>query len=408
MDGVPAPHAFKLWAAIFAVGAATERKTWTQLVNGIPVYANLFVWLVGPPGTGKTQAMVPMSVHLRKAGVTKLAPNDVSKQSLLDALKDAPGSVTWPATETSGPRIMEYHYLSMVIRELSNFMSSYDAALAGLLTDLFDNPPENDERKRTTKGAGPIIRPSVAMIAGTATRNLGNTVGGFWGQGFMSRIIMVYSADQPVVDFFQGEHDEEGEVPVREEFDPDLIAILKRVHAIKGRMRWSPEAVEAFKKWYGLGPNREGCAPFPKHSKLLEYNARRYLHATKLSMISALSDERMRIEEVDFKRALGWLESAEALMPEIFKEMATHSDSEVLRELHMHLWSEYGKQQPPRSKPFPATVLWSYLKDKVAAREIPRLIEAGENSALWSRVAGTQGPDAKYRPQANFGEIKVD
>jgi len=393
MEGTPTPDIFKLWSAIFAVGSAVRRRVWTELLGGRPIYPNLFVWLVGPPGTGKTEAIVPMSLHLRKSKTARLAPNDVSKQSLLDALKGC-GDVL-----ILGPNAVpvEYHYMAIVVRELSNFMSAYDGALTGILTDLFDNPPENDELKRTTKSAGPIIRPSVSMIAGTATKNLGSTVKETWGQGFMSRMILVYSAEQQMVQFFNEDLAE------RQEWDDGLVRQLSRIGSLKGRMRWTPEAVAAFQAWQA-----KGYAPVPTHAKLLEYTARRFLHVSKLAMISALSDERVRIEEGDFLRGLRWLEHAESAMPEIFKEMVVHEDGEILRELHMHLWAMWSAQPKDAKRPFPSVVLWSFLKDKVAARLIPGLIESGLNSGLWARMAGTSGSDAKYKPLPNFGQIKSD
>ncbi|WCD44103.1 hypothetical protein Kuura_025 [Caulobacter phage Kuura] len=380
-EGLPSPVEFRKWSAIYAVASAVRRRVWTNLVPGVPVYPNLFLFIVGPPGVGKTQALQPMGETLRKSSTVKLAPNDVSKQSLLDALQDAKDGVTGP--EFVGG-VETFHYLALVIRELSNFMSQYDGQLAGLMTDIFDNPPVNEERKRTNNNGNAIVKPSLSMIAGTATKNLGKTISGdLWGQGFMSRIILIYSADQPKVEFFGA-----GEAK-RTDTDPELVKRLSRIGALKGAMVWTPEAQEAFKTWYS-----NGCAPIPQHAKLVEYNARRFLHVTKLAMTSALADERMEITHADFWRARMWLEQAERAMPEIFKEMTVHSDGEVLKELHMHMWSEYTRTK----KPIPAVTLTAFLFTRVAARDIARLLEVAENGGLMDRMAGTSGPTAQYKP----------
>lgn len=391
MDGVPTPHLFKKWVAIFIIGSAVRRRVHMELVGGRPIYPNLFVWLVGPPGMGKTEAIVPGGETLRKSQSAKLAPNDVSKQSLLDVLAQAKDAVTF---EGPPPEVMEFHYMAIVIRELSNFMNQYDSALAGILTDLFDNPPVNAESKRSGAGTT-IVRPSISFIAGTATKNIGTSIGKeLFGQGFMSRIIMVYSADQPRMRLF-----EEG--VERRETDPKLVSLLNRIGAMKGRMKWTPDAQAAFTDWYGDGPARGGCKPVPVHPKLLEYNARRFLHVSKLTMISALSDCRMTIEAEDFQRALGWLQEAEAAMPEIFKEMSSHSDGEVLRELHMHMWVLYSRNK----RAIPASVLYNFLITKIASRDVLRLIETGESAGLYARKAGTTGADAMYIPKEHYGDI---
>lgn len=393
MEGVSTPPRFVKWSAIFAIGSAVRRRVFMQLISGRNIYPNLFVWLVGPPGTGKTEAIVPMGETLRKSGTSKMAPNDVSKQSLLDVLAKAKDAVTF---EGPPAELIDYHYMAIVIRELSNFMAQYDTQLAGILTDIFDNPPVNSESKRSGAGTD-IVRPSLSFIAGTATKNLGATIGkDLWGQGFMSRVIMVYAAEQPEVVLF-GEEDG----PRRAETNPILVSFLNRIGMMKGRMVWDKEAQNAFKDWFGDGPGKGGTKPYPIHPKLQEYNARRHLHICKLTMISALSDGRMNIILEDFQRAKGWLEEAEFYMPEIFKEMGSHSDGEVLRELHMAMWVEHRRT----SKPVPAMFLYNFLSQKVAARDIPRLIEVGEASGLYARMAGTQGTDARYKPVLHSGEI---
>lgn len=395
MSGVPTPNMFVKWAAIFAVGSAVRRRVWTHLIGGRHLYPNLFIWLVGPPGTGKTEAIVPMGETLRKSKTAVIAPNDVTKQSLLDTLAKAPDAVTF-----EGPplEVVDYHYMAIIIRELSNFMAAYDTQLAGILTDIFDNPPVNAESKRS--GAGTVIhKPSLSFIAGTATKNLAATIGpSLWGQGFMSRLILVYSADQPSITLF----DETTET--RRETDPQLVALLGRIGAMKGRMKWDKDAQEAFRKWFGEGPSKQGCKPYPLHPKLQEYNARRFLHMAKLSMISALSDARMNILLEDFQRAKGWLEEAETFMPEIFKEMTSHSDGEVLRELHMAMWVEYQRTK----RPVPAMFLYNFLLDRVASRDITRLIEAGESAGVYDRMAGTQGVDARYKPNPSYNKLPGD
>lgn len=383
--------AFRRWSAIFAVGAAAERRVWTRTGAVNRVYPNLFMFLVGPPGVGKTQAIVPAMEILRRSEATTLAPNDITKQSLLDTLAGAARAIANPPGMNIS--LYEYHYLTIAVRELSNFMSQYDNQLAGLLTDIFDNPPVNDEKKRTSKGSGLIVNPSLAMLAGTATKNLGKTIGSdLWGQGFMSRILLIYSAEQQYVDIFA--HDETDASVA--EYPRELVDGLVAMTDFKGPMSWDKPAQKVFTEW-----RKGGERPFPNHAKLAEYNARRWLHIVKLSMIMALSNHRMTIEADDFLLALHLLETAETAMPEIFKDMLTHNDGEVLRELHMFMWTLWMKGA--QKVPVTAGQLTSFLMGKVASRDIARIIEVGETAGLYERYAGTSGPTAKYKPLSAVG-----
>jgi hypothetical protein len=386
-DSVPAPEVFRLWTAISVVGAIVERRVWMRTGPTNFLFPNLFVFLVGPPGVGKTQAMMPASNLVRKAQITRIAPNDVTKQSLLDVLGETPSILTIPPAT-----IIDYHALYLMIRELSNFMSQYDLALAGILTDLFDCPPENDERKRTNKAGKAIVKPTLSMIAGTATKNLGRTISGdLWGQGFMARVILIHSAEKRLVDIFSYDEDN-ADIAVHDGIPPTLVHELQQIASMKGPMRWEADAQLAFNTWVA-----KDCAPAPTHGKLIEYNTRRWLHVTKLSMISALSNGDKTVDLWDFHRAKKWLEDAEKGIPEIFKEMASHSDGEVLRELHRHAWAVYSVKKIVSYED-----LAEFLHTRVASRDLDRMIQTAEGVGLLSRNAGTAGTTAKYKPTAKF------
>lgn len=376
------PARFRKWAAIHAIGAAVERRVWSKF-NINRMYPNLFVFLVGPPGTGKTQAMKPMFHILRKADAVKLAPNDVSKQSLLDAMAEN----TKVFFEKGLP--VDYHYLDLMITELSNFMSEYDGALAGLLTQLFDCEDSNEERKRTTKGSGMIINPGLAMLAGTATKNLGKTISGdLWGQGFMARVLLVHSAEiVPFDPFVETEYDAD--------LERELIEAFARLGEMSGQMTWHDDARAAF-----VAYKDAHFAPVPTHNKLIEYNTRRWMHAAKLAMIAALSDERQIIYAEDVHMAVEWLLELEAEIPEIFKDMISGGDGEIMADTHNQLvqfWINNGKRA------IPVSFIYRLLSKQVAAHSIERVIQVMENAGMISRMAGTQGADAYYVPKMGGG-----
>lgn len=375
---VVSPVIFRKWAAIHAIGAAVERRVWTRF-NINRLHPNMFVFLVGPPGTGKTQALRPIQTILRKADPVTLSPNDVTKQSMLDALKKSPKVFM----DENGPT--DYHYLDLIVPELSNFMSEYDAALAGVLTDLFDCGPSNEETRRSGNGSGMIVNPGVAMIAGTATKNLGKTVSGdLWGQGFMARVILVHSAEIIRNNPFDVSS-------FSEDIEKELVLGFERLGEMSGCMTWDVGAQTAMLRWQD-----SGHAPVPQHNKLAEYNVRRWLHCAKLAMIAALADERMIVYEEDFELAKTWLLEAEAEIPEIFKDMNQHSDGEILEELRSQMLTLYIRDK----RAIHASFIYGFLRNRVASHSIDRMITVAEASGMMVRLAGTDGHDAQYIPKA--------
>lgn len=376
-DALPTPAIFRLWAAIHAVGAAAERRVWTQFgLNKL--YPNIYVFLVGPPGVGKTQAIEPAAEILRKSGACEIAPNDISKQSLLDALgKASRGTIL-------DGRPFDYHFLALSVRELSNFMSKYDYDLAGLLTDLFDCPSVNDELKRTHNKGKAIVAPGLSFIMGTATHNLGHTISEeMWGSGFMARVIMVFSADEIIPEdmFAVLEND-------KDERDA-LTAAFNRIGQMKGPMMWSRDAQRLIRNFR---MNQKEDAPV--HNRLTNYVTRRWLHLGKLCMISALSHERMLVKESDFGTALGWLMAAEAEMPEIFKDLASHTDGQIHHELKDFVQFAHLRAR----KPLPASIVYQWLAQRVSSYAIPRIIEVALAADYIRQVAGTSGDDALFVP----------
>lgn len=375
----PSPEIFRKWVGIHAVGASVERRVWTQMGNK-RLYPNLFLFLVGPPGVGKTVALSPMEYILRRANSVTLAPNDCTKQSLLDVMgQAAKGCII-------DERPYDYHFLALHVRELSNFMSQYDSALAGLLTDLFDCPPVNEESKRGHDKGKALVNPGLSFIMGTATQQLGKTISEeLWGSGFMARVIMVYSADEIIPDNMFAV------LPKNEEIENEIVLGLARLGDLRGPMLWTPEAQRSI---HSFRLTAKGEAPI--HNKLAHYATRRWMHLAKLCMISALNDERMLVEADDIEVAKSWLLPAEGEMNEIFKDLNTHQDGAVHEELRQEMFSLHMRSG---GKAIHASALYKWLSSRVASHSIEQIIAVAIAAGYFDRVAGTSGDDALYIPK---------
>ncbi len=365
---------------IHALGAAAERRVWTQFTQN-KLHPNLYVFLVGPPGVGKTQAIMPVNDLLRKSKSVVLAPNDCTKQGLLDALADCRRQAMLNG------RPFDYHFMAVCISELANFMSKYDPELAGLLIDLFDCLPLNEERKRS--GAGKTIDfPGLSFLIGTATQNLGKTISGdMWNSGFMARVICVFSADEVIPEnmFAPDTSDEyvKGE----------LVKGLARIGELKGPMSWTEDAqrlIFTFRK-----TQKDGA---PLHNRLEHYVTRRWLHLAKLCMIAALDDERMCVEGDDFHRALSWLTDAEDEMSEMFKDMQSHEDGQIYEELRSAMYGVYMNSRGADNRPRPLTLaaLYHYLSTRVSTHQVERVVAIALAADMFRRVAGEED---QYIPQ---------
>lgn len=348
-DGLPSPRLFRQWAAISAVAGALERRVYTETAMSV-LYANLFVCLVAPPGVGKSQAIEPIPEIQRKTGKLKVAPDDVTKASLLDAVAAAQQAKILSPTD-----ILEYASLQVSAGELGVLLPAHDLAFLNTLNVLYDNKANYRETRRSRETSLDIKGPSLNLLGGTQPEYLASLLPDeAWGMGFMTRIIMVYSGEAIKPSLFGAKK--------RVELK-DLVNDLGVVADLYGSMGWTEAAEQRLVQWY-----EAGLHPVPQHSKLKHYLPRRILHTLKLCMVSSASrSNALLIEECDVERAINWLIEAEATMPDIFKDMAGQGDAQLIQDLHFYLMQIYMKGG---KKPLHKTRILTFLGQRTPAYNV--------------------------------------
>ena len=130
---------------------------------------------------------------------------------------------------------------------------------------------------------------------------------------------------------------------------------------------------EAAEEWI-----KNGCQPEVQHNKLQYYAGRRKIVLLKLSMISAMSKGSMTVELEDFSRAKTWLLAAEAVMPDIFKDMAGRSDTQVIQALHFFAWQIWATTK----KPVPQTRVYEFMQRQVPSEKIKHVLDAAHKANI--------------------------
>lgn len=374
---LPSPAVFRQWAGITAVSGVLERKVWMQTARSY-LYPNLFTLLVGPPATGKTQAINQVQKLWYDCESIRVSPNDMTKASFLDSMRDAERKIALPedVATLTGNFILDYHALAVCVGEFGVLISQHDLNFLSVFNDMYDSPMVYRETRRTNKLENDITNPNLTMLAGTQPGFLGSLLPDeAWNMGFTSRLIMVYSGDILTVELFNAS------APNSRIYSA-LLADLKSIAKLIGQIHWAPEVQTAIRTWH-----QSGCLPTPEHSKLEHYRGRRILHVLKLCAIAAIARTRNLVVELeDFERAKHWLISTEITMPDIFRQMAGRSDNQVIKELHHYAFSEWNKNK----KPLHESQLVHFLSTQVPAEKIARILEVCEKSKIFIRQAGTQ------------------
>jgi hypothetical protein len=287
-DGLPTTHSFRIWAAVSAISSALGRRCHTRITKR-DQFANLYVLLVGPPGSGKTTSIFTARNLLRKVPTIALTPTRLgSPQALYDCLEDSSAD-SYICGDTGIP--VQDHTLTAFIDEFSVFVRRGDLDFMADLADLYDCPDPFEYKVRHSR-SNFAERSCFIMLGGCTTRHIRETfTEDALEGGFPARVIMVYCDEK-----FQEELFNEEEHDWNEELRKALVDDLATIRGMRGLFVWEEEAKKFFQGWVS-----EGMRPYPRDPKLIHYLNRRVAHITKLSMIISASrrdDMLVKLEDV--------------------------------------------------------------------------------------------------------------
>jgi hypothetical protein len=340
--------------AISIIGAALEQKVWIRTSS--PLFANLYIMLIGHPGTGKTRSIRSGRDYVRELTEFHLAPVSMTWASLVDTLVTSKRHIIRPPDDP-----IEYNVMYICADELGAFVHKYDNEMTAGLSAFYDN--DTYEQVRRTRDVKIKIKsPLLNMIVGSTPQNLSELLPETaWGQGFMSRVIMVFSDERIVGDDFAPQVIHKSE---------DLASDLLQINNLMGEFHVSEDYRNAVNDWRALGE-----PPVPDHPKLTHYNSRRKTNLYKLSMISAIDrSNALALTKDDFNQAMGWLLEAEAYMTDVFKAGAVNADGQALDEiLHSIMINDHGQGVSEQA-------IIRFSRDRVPVHSILRVIEILEKS----------------------------
>jgi hypothetical protein len=346
---------YRRWAAIAMIAAVLEQKVYVD--TGSPLYANLYTFLVGHAGIGKSRAITAASGIIREAlpeiwwGATSM-----TKAALSDYMNEAKRFI---ANIPHAP--IEYNSLVAVADEFSAFMSEYDSTLVSSLVQFYDVVPYSEGR-RVSNIRIKIPRPQLNLLSGSTPSNLMHTLKDYvWEQGLMSRVIMIYADDRPLIDVFN--------TPPMPK-PANLIHDIKIINTLMGEFQYTDDFAKAMHNWKLLK-----LAPIPDHPKLVHYNTRRWAHLLKLTMIASVDRSNdLMLEVQDFNRAMGWLLEAEGHMSLIFQVGSIAPDSRIMDEV-VH----FIKQHPGAVSEH---LIINFMRERTGSMTIRPMLQAMEGSRM--------------------------
>lgn len=337
------------WAAISAIGAILGRNQKFEFGHA-NIYPNMYIMMIGDPGTRKTTAINIAKRTVEAAGYNFFAPNKVTKEKFLSKLSagmnssalahpscQSPTDKKRKALELSDDFLEQNLFGTQTERvahinervsecyvcndEFNNFIGIANMEFISLLGEFWDyEGVYTNEYKNSESDL--IPNPCISILGGNTHTNFATAFpASVLGQGFFSRLLLIYGEKlRP-------------KITIPPKPDPgekaEIVAWLCKIRDSPKRIiEADSTAFRAIDKIYHTWKDLED-------TRFISYSNRRFTHLLKLCMIYAASRFSPLIQERDVLRANTVLSFAESFMPKAMGEIGRNRSAEVTQKI-MH------------------------------------------------------------------------
>lgn len=321
------PTIFHRWSIIACAGAALGRQYYLPFGDS-NIFPNMYTMLIGEPGTRKSTAIKGVKRLLGKTGYDKFAADRTSKEKFLidlegktdeDGKPVASNNLLDDMFEVAGGTPCETFIVS---DEFNEFVGAGNIEFLSMLGNLWDwdSPDAPFKQRLKTSRSVSIYQPTISILSG-------NTHAGFTqafppeaiGQGFMSRLILVYGESNGKKITF----------PTRpsDELRDAVVNTLNDMRSkVVGEATMSAQARQMLETIYRSFTELAD-------SRFRHYSTRRFTHLLKLCMICCASNLRTEIGAADVLYANTILAYTEHNMPKAMGEYGKAKHTDVLAKI---------------------------------------------------------------------------
>lgn len=367
-----APKIFHRWSLVGTLGAHLGRKFWFPFGSS-RVFPNFYIMLIGNPGARKSTAIKQSRKVSSAAGYRSFAADKTTKEKFLldlegemlpdandDSSKRAGNIVLQNLFGTTGEDTVgqDPKEVFIVADEFNEFVGNGNIEFLSLLGSLWDWDDESTFFKYRLKNSKSvhIFQPTISILSG-------NTHAGFQeafppqaiGQGFLSRLILVYAEPTGRKVTFPREPSRSIEAQI-------LSCFVKIAEQVTGPAKVTKDASHAldmiYRSWHDLEDQRF------KH-----YSTRRFTHLLKLCLVCAATRVSSTIEITDVLLASSLLTYTEGAMPKALGEFGKSRNAEAANKIMTALYET--------KKPMEIVELWKVVQNDL--EKMDQLLELMKN-----------------------------
>lgn len=391
------PTIYHRWSLISSVGALLGRQYWFPF-GTTRIFPNQYVMLIGNPGTRKSTAIKMARRVIAGTGYSTFAAERTSKEKFLLDLEGVTDEDAWSKSGSSrGKRTTtasdvldnldlggggEIHdgipkEIFVTADEFNEFSGTGNIEFLSMLGALWDWDDEDTTYKHRFKNSKSIsiFQPTISILGG-------NTHSSFKlafpeqaiGQGFLSRLILVYSEPSGRKITFPTKP---SDVVVS-----SLSTALNGIkECVRGEATMAPTAERALDTIYRTSKDLEDY-------RFKSYSTRRFTHLIKLCLITTAMRGVTQIEVDDVILANTILTYTESNMSKALGEFGRSKDSEAQHNIMTALYES--------KTPLSISDLWKIVSRDVDKQE--RLADILSSLASAGKIQAAPGVKGMFLP----------
>lgn len=329
LSDTESPPIFHVWALLSATAACLTRRSWFT-AGAVTTMPNMYVMLVGPAGVRKSTAVrfakkildgIPVRfspnstggrlqglMTAMSGGVPKLTEED---KAIKDAMEASGGLNLGVDVEDLVDPFADLHMLqrtSMYVAEgeLVSFIGMKMDEFITFLGDMWDKAGEDHFEYTLKKETVKLEKPCLNIIGGITPAHIINYLPAqAIGQGFTSRVIMVYA-------------DQAKRIAWPEEIPDESFNFFRKImrhifDTFDGAFNYTPGVRKVVEELYEYRVDIDDV-------RFIQYASRRQAHMFKVAMALAALRMDMTINEADIRDAHALLVATELRMAESLGE----------------------------------------------------------------------------------------
>jgi hypothetical protein len=326
------PDSFIEWSFLFTIAASLQRRVWTGDMAHMPLFPNLYVFLVGEPATGKGLVIKPtkelLCFHKEGASDAQKAIHTKKGQEPPNLIYVGPDSTTYEKLvnimshsiraywhEKEGKQQAYTHSSAcLTLEEASSLFRKNTDNLVKLLLSTYDCGTYTYDT--IGRGEEKIHKCCLNLLAGTTPGFIRTIFADeLIDEGFSSRTIFVYEMGPRHFNMFPPKFSTE-QVEARN----DILAHIKKLTSLYGEIQFTPEAREFMTHWWKTDAQTKRANP---SLKLSPYYGRKNITTIKTAIAIHFSDRTSLDEPISLDTCLDAIKRLERVEKKMHFSLVT-------------------------------------------------------------------------------------